>query len=71
MSAMLRVEDVLKEGFDYYKKQFATFIVATVIAIVLFDTHSNSTPSGLWSIPYRAEDYSRGRDQNYGCLQGL
>ncbi len=31
---MLRVEDILNESFNYYKKQFATFIVATVIAIV-------------------------------------
>jgi uncharacterized membrane protein len=30
----LKVEDILSEGFDTYKKQFAVFIVATVVAAI-------------------------------------
>jgi len=30
----LKVEDILSEGFDIYKKQFAVFIAATVIAAI-------------------------------------
>ena len=30
----LKVEDILNEGFDIYKKQFAVFIVATVVAVI-------------------------------------
>ncbi len=30
----LKVEDILSEGFDIYKKQFAVFIVATVVAAI-------------------------------------
>jgi len=30
----LKVEDILSEGFDIYKKQFAVFIAATVIAVI-------------------------------------
>jgi uncharacterized membrane protein len=31
----MKVEDILNEGYNVYKKQFATFIVATVIAAVV------------------------------------
>ncbi|MFZ3058538.1 MAG: glycerophosphodiester phosphodiesterase [Candidatus Methanoperedens sp.] len=30
----LKVEDILSEGFDIYKKQFAVVIVATVVAVI-------------------------------------
>lgn len=30
----LKVEEILSEGFDIYKKQFAVFIAATVVAVV-------------------------------------
>ncbi len=30
----LKVEDILNEGFDIYKKQFTVFIVATVVAVI-------------------------------------
>jgi len=30
----IKVEDILSEGFDHYKKQFAIFIVATAIAVI-------------------------------------
>ncbi|MCZ7402415.1 MAG: glycerophosphodiester phosphodiesterase [Candidatus Methanoperedens sp.] len=30
----MKVEDILNEGFEIYKKQFAVFIVATAVAII-------------------------------------
>ncbi|HEX7575144.1 MAG TPA: glycerophosphodiester phosphodiesterase [Candidatus Methanoperedens sp.] len=30
----MKVEDILKEGFEIYKKQFAVFIVATAVAVI-------------------------------------
>jgi hypothetical protein len=30
----LKVEEILNEGFDIYKKQYAVFIVATVVAAI-------------------------------------
>ena len=30
----MKAEDILKEGFEIYKKQFAVFIVATAVAVI-------------------------------------
>jgi hypothetical protein len=30
----MRAEDILSEGFEIYKKQFAVFIVATAVAVI-------------------------------------